>query len=78
MVDIAVCLVFCIISFILGGLVAFGLLCCLIMASKGGEKPIKQVGIDETFYICPFCRNEVISGEKHCSECGQAIDWSDV
>ena len=77
MVDIAVCLVFCIIAFIVGGLVAFCILCCLVMAGKESEPPIKQVGIDETFYVCPFCMNEVKSSEKYCTECGQKIDWSD-
>ena len=31
-------------------------------------------------YCCPNCRNDtkILSDDKYCVECGQALDWSDV
>jgi hypothetical protein len=37
MVSMSVFIVFCIVAFMLGGVVAFAIFCCLIMASKGDE-----------------------------------------
>lgn len=42
------------------------------------KKPAKQWGDN----VCPNCRTDtrcrVLMGwEKHCPDCGQAIDWSD-
>lgn len=42
------------------------------------KKPAKQWGNN----VCPNCRTDthcrtVMGWEKHCPDCGQAIDWSD-
>lgn len=31
-------------------------------------------------YFCPNCGNDtnILSDDKYCVECGQALDWSDV
>lgn len=29
------------------------------------------------FYKCPSCGNEIYENQKHCDDCGQALDWSD-
>lgn len=29
------------------------------------------------FYKCPSCGNEIYENQKHCDNCGQALDWSD-
>lgn len=33
-------------------------------------------GVYEKEY-CPLCNKRLFSGEKYCSRCGQALDWSD-
>lgn len=35
---------------------------------------------DEEYHICPTCRirHDVYRGWKHCPECGQLLDWSEV
>ena len=32
-------------------------------------------GVYEKEY-CPLCNKRLFSGEKYCSRCGQALDWS--
>ena len=31
----------------------------------------------EPTYFCPICENIVEKEHKYCTECGQALDWSD-
>ena len=38
-------------------------------------KPLCKKYTDDT--RCPTCDTFVLKGNKHCIECGQAIDWSD-
>ena len=26
---------------------------------------------------CPVCEKEVVAGDMHCVQCGQAIDWTE-
>ena len=26
---------------------------------------------------CPVCEKEVVAGDMHCVQCGQAIDWNE-
>jgi len=43
------------------------------------KKPKKYVNLyGSTRNGCPACpRNEIYAGQKYCSVCGQAIDWSE-
>lgn len=44
--------------------------------------------VDYQEFFCPYCRNRIISRldgdfiigrkQKHCDNCGQALDWEDV
>jgi hypothetical protein len=27
--------------------------------------------------ICPICHREIVAGDMHCIDCGQAIDWEE-
>lgn len=27
---------------------------------------------------CPVCEKEVVAGDMHCVQCGQAIDWEET
>ena len=29
------------------------------------------------YSYCPVCEKEVVAGDMHCVQCGQAIDWED-
>ena len=29
------------------------------------------------YSYCPVCEKEVVAGDMHCIQCGQAIDWTE-
>ena len=42
------------------------------------QKPNVEVHITYTAYMCPSCGLGLEGMYPYCSECGQAIDWSEV
>ena len=52
------------------------------------KKPLDICTPVVTWGLCPICKgelnklgsqpNRVFKGTKYCSDCGQALDWSDV
>lgn len=43
------------------------------------EKQIPKKPKNDGWLYCPICGKDVcVEKPKHCSDCGQAIDWSDV
>lgn len=40
----------------------------------------KKVELNGELYQCPSCKMSaaLIIGDGYCSECGQALDWSDI
>ena len=38
------------------------------------KRPIKKF----TFNVCPVCDRALSLHMKYCSDCGQALDWSDT
>jgi len=30
------------------------------------------------YSYCPVCEKEVVAGDMHCIQCGQAIDWTEA
>lgn len=52
------------------------------------KKPLDICTPFITWGLCPICKgelnklenqpNRVFKGRKYCSDCGQALDWSDV
>lgn len=42
------------------------------------KKPIKiQTSPKRFYHACPICENRQDRQEKHCYECGHALDWSE-
>lgn len=48
------------------------------------KKPICKIYKSENIYLgtsktyfCPRCNSTVWLSDKHCPECGQALDWSE-
>lgn len=42
------------------------------------KNPIRiQTGLKRFYYACPVCENRQDRQEKHCYECGHALDWSE-
>lgn len=40
------------------------------------KKPVKiHTNQKRFYYACPVCENRHDRQEKHCYECGQALDW---
>ena len=51
----------------------------LDVAIQALEKQIQKKPIDRCIYKeCPTCGNVEIEFCKHCPDCGQKLDWSDV
>ena len=45
------------------------------------KKPVLDVIFPSglKWYFCPTCgKNGIVGINKHCSDCGQALDWSDT
>lgn len=50
----------------------------LHMAKKQRPKKVSVLEMPcETIYSCPNCYKQYIGRENYCSNCGQALDWSD-
>lgn len=54
------------------------------MIDNAIEKQIPKKPVDKSienikFMLCPCCgNNNILSLDKYCSDCGQALDWSDT
>lgn len=54
--------------------------CIILMALEKmiPKKPIKfHTSQKRFYYACPICEDRQDRQEKHCYECGQALDWSE-
>lgn len=56
---------------------------CIELCKKALEKQIPQkISVlempCEAIYSCPNCHKQYIGRENYCSNCGQAIDWSNA
>lgn len=49
----------------------------IAIAAVEKQTPKKPIGSMKVFSKCPVCKNELYEEQKHCEECGQALDWSD-
>lgn len=57
----------------------------ILMPKKPTPHKVKKILIGNgywrkgtTVYICPNCGEFTTKLYKHCSDCGQALDWSDT
>lgn len=42
------------------------------------QKPVEAMhDINDIKIWCPKCNANVVKGESYCSQCGQALDWSE-
>lgn len=52
--------------------------CSKALTKQIARKPKRK----RTALLCPICENPIIEtpygNQKHCDECGQAIDWSEI
>lgn len=44
-----------------------------LIGKNASKKPIEKFPFD----MCPVCDTVVLEHMKHCTQCGQKLDWSD-